>query len=119
MYEPFHAFEHIIATGLHGHMQVGTNLRHVRTASSKSSRHVMRKVGNEFDTFDPRRVVDNAPADRSSVYTDHRRIGIVTVDGLAKQRDLLTTFGGKLRTSAAMCSGGRLCSGPRTLGTMQ
>ena len=44
---------------------------------------------------------------------------LVAVDGLAQQRDFLAAFAGELATSAAMCSGCRLCSGPRTLGTMQ
>ena len=44
----------------------------------------------------------------------------VAVDGLAEERDFFAAFAGELpRLRPGSRAGGRLCSGPRTLGTMQ
>jgi len=43
----------------------------------------------------------------------------VAFDGLAEQGDFLAALGGELADLGGDVLGGRLCSGPRTLGTMQ
>src|SRR5581483_11291067 len=77
-------------------MQVRTNLRQSSHGIEQIVAHVARKIGDELDPFDARRVVDASQQICESWPTAVAQIVLIAVDGLAEQSDLFCPFRGEL-----------------------
>ena len=100
-------------------MQIRASFRQLTHRVEQVVTHVAREVGDELDALQAGRVV-KANQQVGKAFTAAVAVDVfVAVDRLAEEVTSLQPSAASWRTSAAMCSGGRLCSGPRTLGTMQ